>query len=205
MSKVEINDWLECQKFEKECWGNDIFLSDENGEQIKQNQYAIEMDIIKSDSEFPIDLKGKSVVDIGCGPISLLLRSKNFERAVGVEPLFYSDKVDDEYSKRNVELLRIPAEDINVDSIGNFDEVWMYNCLQHVMSPSEIIDKIQKIGNKIRIFEWINIEAHEVHPHMLTEEFFVKELNLKKNEYQIKEYSSNRLYGTAIIIVKDIR
>lgn len=204
MNKVDYNHWVDCQKFEKDSWGSvNIFLGPENTEQKKQNQYAEDLGLV-SNGVFPIDLKGKSVIDVGCGPISLLLRSTNFSKAVGVEPLFYDERVDKAYRDNGINLIRIPAEEINTDDIGYFDEVWMYNCLQHVMSPSEIIDKLVKIGKKVRIFEWINIKAHEGHPHELTESFFVEKLNLKPEDYKIVEYSSNFLYGKAIVINKDI-
>jgi len=200
--KIKKEDWLICQKYERESWGNNVYLNEQNGELHKQNRYALNMGLINDINNFEIDLDSKSVLDVGCGPISMLLRSNNFKRAVGVEPLFYGEDVFDNYKNKNIDLYNIPAEEMNFKD-REFDELWMYNVLQHVYDVSLIIKKIERYSKKIRIFEWIDIPPHDGHPHMLTEDFFVESMNLKKDDYKIVEFSDSLMSGRAIIIEKN--
>jgi len=200
MKEVNLSEWKDCQAFERTSWGNMIYVTPDNGEVIKQNTYATEMGISESIDFETIDLKGKSVIDIGAGPISLLLRSKNFSSATAIEPLFYSEEVDNIYKSHGVELKRLPAE--NIDETEVYDEVWMYNCLQHTMSPSSILNKIKTLGKRIRIFEWINIPEHEGHPQEMKVEHFVDILGLTEPDYKIIHLNTRELVGTAIVINK---
>jgi hypothetical protein len=201
MKEVDLTEWDACQKYERLAWGNMIYITPDNGEVIKQNTYAKEMGITDTTEFDNIDLNGKSVIDIGAGPISLLLRSVNFSAATGIEPLFYSDEVDQLYKAHGVELKRIPAEDIDETVI--YDEVWMYNCLQHTMSPAKILNKIKTLGKRIRIFEWLDIPEHEGHPQEMKIEHFVDILNLKESDYRIVDLNTRELVGRAIVINKE--
>lgn len=200
MQIVTDEEWKECQKYERESWGNDIYITDDNVEVEKQNTYAKLMEIVTDEHFDKIDLQNKSILDVGCGPVSLLLRCKNFKRAVGIEPLFYSEQVNEIYKKSNIELLQIPAENMDFKT-NEFDEVWMYNVLQHVKSPGAILEKLIQYGSVIRIFEWINIPAHEGHPHMLTAQYFIQKLNLIPSEYNICHFNTEKLQGKAIVII----
>lgn len=201
MRRVPPSEWQACQEFERRSWGDGIYLSPENGEIQKQNHYAAWMGIVASEDFKAIDLEGKSVLDVGCGPVSLLLRSHNGKRKVGIDPLDYGEGVRQVYSAREVELLKMPAEEMRFAD-GTFDEVWMYNCLQHVYDPDMILQKIQKVGKRVRIFEWLDIPAHEGHPHELTEAWFVKHMGLSKEQYRITQFHTPILQGKAIVINK---
>ena len=176
-----------------------------NGEVIKQNSYAVEMGLSESGTSLNIDLKNKSVLDVGCGPISMLLRSSNFSRAVGVDPLDYGAKVDEAYSSRGIELLKIPAEEMSFSAL-EFDEVWMYNVLQHTYDPEAILQNIKGVGKVLRIFEWIRTKVADGHPQVMTVRNFVRTLDLSRDEYRVNTFnpgaSKARLSGDAIIITK---
>jgi hypothetical protein len=45
----------------------------------------------------------------------------------------------------------------------------MYNCLQHAVDPPKIIRNALRAAPIFRIFEWVDVPAHEGHPHELTE------------------------------------
>jgi hypothetical protein len=49
-----------------------------------------------------------------------------------------------------------------------FDEAWIYNCLQHTDDPELIIQNALKSAKTLRIFEWIDVPAHDGHPIELT-------------------------------------
>lgn len=201
VNEITKDEWIKCQIYEKESWGNSVYLNNALGEIYKQNYYAECMGLIETMNVFDLDLDGKSVLDVGCGPVSMLLRSKNFKRAVGVEPIMYSDDMLDIYKSHNITLYNIPAEEMDFGD-GEFDEVWMYNVLQHVYNPYSIIEKLIKYGKRVRIYEWIDIPAHEGHPHCLTENFFVVSMNLSKTDYKIVNPNDDRLVGKAIVIDK---
>ena len=54
-----------------------------------------------------------------------------------------------------------------------FDEVWSYNCLQHVDNLELILGFLPKIASTVRLFEWINLGKCPGHPHTLTENMFL--------------------------------
>lgn len=197
--KISKNEWQSCQVYEKKSWGDDIYIHANNNEIIKQNVYAQLLEITNQTNFSSIDLNQKTVLDVGCGPISLLLRCHNFKKAVGVEPLFYNEKVDKEYLNKNIQLIRIPAEEMNFNE-NEFDEVWMYNVLQHTYDPEKILQKLNTYAKCIKIFEWLDTPPHEGHPQESSEEFFVKTLSLQPNEYKIVHLSTYPLYGKAIVV-----
>jgi ubiquinone/menaquinone biosynthesis C-methylase UbiE len=199
---VSKAEWEDNQKYERHEWAENVFIVQGHTEVDKQNFYSEFMGITDSHVFEKIDLNGKSILDIGCGPVSLLLRCYNFSRAVGVEPLFYGTDVDTIYKNHGVSLVRLPAEELSFEE-QEFDEVWMYNCLQHVYDPTLILDKISKFGKTLRIFEWLDIPPHTGHPHEFNAEYFIKTLNLSPSEYKIHYCTDNLLVGKCIAVCKN--
>jgi len=113
------------------------------------------------------DLEGHSVIDIGGGPVSLLLKCVNKGRAVVADPGSFPEWVTERYSACGIEYWRTDGEDI---SGYTFDEAWLYNCLQHVNDPDIVIARARELAPVIRLFEWIDIQPYAGHPHLLTEE-----------------------------------
>ncbi len=112
------------------------------------------------------DLQGRSVIDIGGGPVSLLLKCENAGRRVVADPGMWPSWVLARYEHVGIEYWRTNGEDIDGYT---FDEAWIYNVLQHVHDPALVIARAQALASTIRIFEWIDIEPYEGHPRMLTE------------------------------------
>lgn len=167
------NEWLAAQQFERGWWGDCLNTF---GEEIKQVNYAQYMNLTVQlrDSKPIINLEGKSVLDLGGGPSSMLLKTINRGRAVVVDPLLNLPKwVLDRYAAGNIEFYNIPAEAVNTGLLAvnkddeKFDEVWIYNVLQHVSNPESIINNAKSLGKMIRIFEWVNAPAHKGHPQEL--------------------------------------
>ena len=200
IKKILQEEWNKCQHYERESWGDNIFVTPSNGEVIKQNTYAKLLELVDSEQFNYINVNNKSILDVGCGQTSLLLRTKNFKRAVGIEPLFYSNEVNQEYAKHNIQLIAIPAEEMDFAE-NEFDEVWMYNVLQHTYDPTLILNKCFKYGKTVRIFEWLDIPPHEGHPHEFKQEYFEQILNLNSNQFKIVQLSTKELVGKAICIV----
>ena len=111
------------------------------------------------------DLHGHSVIDIGGGPVSILLKTQNAGRKVVADPGMYPDWVTGRYEHCGIEYWRTNGEDIDGFT---FDEIWIYNVLQHVQDPELVISRARALGGIIRLFEWIDVEPYDGHPHLLT-------------------------------------
>jgi hypothetical protein len=52
---------------------------------------------------------------------------------------------------------------------NSFDEVWIYNVLQHTEDPAKIIANAKRLAPSLRMFEWIDLPAYPGHPQALTQ------------------------------------
>lgn len=153
------------QEFEADWWGN---CTTTFGEEAKQLSYAHRMGLQRQeiDGRWPVyDLEGKSVLDIGGGPVSILLKCINGGTRVVVDPCPYPVWVKTRYAFSNIALLQEPAEDFATTEM--FDECWIYNVLQHVVDPEQVIRVARRQAKVIRLFEWIETETNVGHPHAL--------------------------------------
>jgi len=158
--------WKDDQKFEKD-WHNNCVNS--YWEETKQMHYARYMGLVAyqtPDEKYPTyDLKGKSVLDIGGGAYSLLLKCVNLgKNSMVVDPLRYPSWTYARYDAAGIGYATIKGEDIE---LKGFDEVWIYNCLQHTEDPEKIIQNARKAAKVIRIFEWIDRGVMLGHPQDL--------------------------------------
>jgi hypothetical protein len=97
--------------------------------------------------------------------------------------LAVSEETLDRYEQNDVEFLNVKAEQI--ETLDRFDEVWIYNCLQHTDDPIEILRRVAIVGKAVRLFEWIDTGVHPGHPQNLTEDMFVKAFPTSDWEIQI--------------------
>jgi hypothetical protein len=95
------------------------------------------------------------------------------------------------YKAHNIDVEVIHGEDV---SDTGYDEVWIYNCLQHTDDISKIITNAKRAAPVLRIFEWINIPPHDGHPIMLTKELLDNLIGSSGNTIELAE---NGCYGTA--------
>jgi glycosyltransferase involved in cell wall biosynthesis/SAM-dependent methyltransferase len=162
----ELSGWEADQQWERDWWGLD-WTPKWDDEIRKQGTYFRLMGFPDNG-----DFGDKTVLDVGCGPVSTLTRTKHgFSR--GVDPLAVSEATLKRYADAGIEFLNIKAEEMPVDR--QFDEVWMYNTLQHVQDPHEILRRMiasTKSGTTMRIFEWIDLGICPGHPQNLTENMF---------------------------------
>ena len=160
------NKWNEAQEWESGWWGT---CQNTYGEETKQFEYAEQMGLKKlSDSQGPHFLMGDtSILDIGGGSVSLLLKCRTHGRAVVIDPCDYPAWVGERYKAAGIEYYQTKAEDLSFDM--TFDEVWIYNVLQHVDNPQKVIENCLQYGKIVRVFEWLNIGIGAGHPHNLIE------------------------------------
>lgn len=168
--------WAEAQAEEQQWWGN---CANTMWEETKQLEYAKLMGIkTEWDDHGPyfIDLHGKSVLDIGGGPVSLLLKASRKSRRTVVDPCKYPDWVAERYKAHGIEYLRLKGEQVHMLTTSSqplYDEVWMYNVLQHTDDPGLIIANAFKAlnpGGKLRFMDWVDTDTNIAHPHCLTKE-----------------------------------
>jgi glycosyltransferase involved in cell wall biosynthesis/SAM-dependent methyltransferase len=166
---VTKTEWEEASEFERNWWGlepNERW----NEEVRKQETYARLMGL-------PDDLdlgKPTTVLDIGCGPTSMLLRAdRHGAPAVGVDPLPVSKQTLQRYRSAGVAFMNQKAEVADLHTV-DVDECWIYNCLQHTEDPASILRKAGLAARLVRIFEWRNTAKMPGHPHTLTEDLFAK-------------------------------
>jgi 2-polyprenyl-3-methyl-5-hydroxy-6-metoxy-1,4-benzoquinol methylase len=169
-----MDTWNNAQSWERDWWDS-VKFNTLNEEQ-KQLVYAKYMGLKKLHSpytEFYFDLNGVSVLDIGSGPVSLLLKCANYHDSAVLDPLLdkHPSWVRDRYRDAGLKLYCQPGEKkVN----QNFDEVWLYNCLQHTQEPKKIISNSRRISKIIRVFEWVDTPSNVGHPQSLEEKYLNK-------------------------------
>ena len=158
--------WKDEQHFELNWHKSFNFHS--YGEETKQIAYATRMGITPQslNGKYPIyDFQNKTVIDIGGGPCSILLKSTNLKKGTVVDPCDYPNWIAQRYRDAGIEYLKVMGEELSLDTI--YDEAIIYNCLQHVSDPKKIIENAKRISKLIRIFEWIENGVSEGHPQNL--------------------------------------
>lgn len=161
-----MSDWNSDQEWEKSWHGNCV---NSLNEELKQLVYARKMGLKMTPNlktPYNFDLGNIAVVDIGGGPYSLLLKCSNFLYATVIDPCVYPDWVYERYKIAGIDCKHISGE--NFSSLEPYDEVWIYNVLQHTVSPEEIIKNALRESKIIRIFEWIDTDITPGHPHVLS-------------------------------------
>lgn len=185
---VDFRAWEDAQIEERKWWGNFVntFVEEE-----KQFYYAEKMEIYFSNLK-SLDLFQQSILDIGSNAVSMLLKTYNGKRLTVVDPISIPQWALDRYKANNIEYLKVKGEDIIIPadpkSVTNplitelyqYDECWIYNCLQHTQDPEKIVNNAIRHSKVLRIFEWLghyeNKEDKEsdklnkiMHPIILTE------------------------------------
>jgi len=121
------------------------------------------------------EIADRSVIDVGCGPVSLMFDYPP-ARGVGLDPLDFGPEREAAYATRGLARLLVPAEEIAED-LWRLDEAWCYNCLQHVISPGAVLLTMTRLARgTIRIFEWIHEPVSEVHLHVLDPDLIANHL-----------------------------
>jgi hypothetical protein len=159
--------WKEDQIWEADWWGN---CTNTLSEEYKQLAYFKRLGLVETPNSkwhFAFDMQGKSVLDIGGGPSSFLLRCVNFSEGVVSDPLVYPQWVYSRYAQAKIECWHTKGEELVAFP---FDEVWMYNVLQHVEDPEKVVRNARRSGKLLRFFDWIDTPPAPGHPHTLTEE-----------------------------------
>ena len=158
--------WEESQKLEAGFWGT---CANTYGEETKQLLYMNRMGfetIHNGKSPFSYNGHGLSYLDIGGGPVSVLLKFCNASRRIVVDPCPYPKWVYDRYKEEGIECVVCSGE---VEDLLSVNVAFIYNVLQHVRDPQKVIENALRTTKILHMFEWINLPAHPGHPHCLTQ------------------------------------
>lgn len=162
--------WTSAQSGERDWWGT---CQNTYGEEEKQIAYAARMGLTfhhNGKSPYNIDLHGASVLDIGGGPCSLLLKTCNSGARAVADPCPYPDWVQARYEAAGILPITIRGEDINIADCARYDEAWVYNVLQHTDDPRRVCTAARRAAKLVRVFEWIDTTTNTEHPHSLRED-----------------------------------
>lgn len=132
------------------------------------------------------NLDGKSVLDLGGGPVSLLLKTHGGTRLDVVDPAPYPAWVKARYRAAGIYLNREEAETFR-RSGRRYDEAWIYNVLQHVRDPQAVIETALAMSDRLRIFEWIDVPTDGLHAHRLSEEALAEWIGTKGSTARVNE------------------
>lgn len=150
-------------------WGDCLNTHHEEGKQFiaasRMGLYAI------TNCAYPptYDIGGRNVLDIGGGPVSLLLKCINRgSKCAVVDPLLAETPswVFARYFHANIEVIPNRAEAL-IDRVGWYDEAWLYNVLQHVDDPAQIVRNALISAKYVRIFDWLDVPPYPGHPNEL--------------------------------------
>lgn len=177
----------EHQEFEREWWGN---CANTFQEELKQTVYADRMGLeaVQWAGKWPAyDMQDKKILDIGGGPVSMLLKCENLGGGVVIDPCPYPSWTSFRYDEAGIRRFENKGEEFFPSLENAFDEVWIYNVLQHVEDPEQIIANAKRYAPKVRLFEWIDIPPHEGHPHELSSYNLAKWLGVPGNVEDLNE------------------
>lgn len=177
--------------YEANYWGQCLNTFDEEQ---KHYVYARYMGLQQVHYSFVLP-KCSSVLDIGGGPVSMLLKTTNIMRSAVCDPLQIPDWVQKRYEAANILYFQGTYAQL---PFSYYDEVWIYNVLQHVDQSEDLLRVIRTRTKVLRLFEWIDIPPYEGHPTMLTEALLNQWLHSKGKTVQLAE---SGCYGKAYYIV----
>jgi len=156
----------DAQGWEAAWWGD---CTNTFAEEAKQITYAHRMGLLNEPDwgRWPVyDLHGQNVLDLGGGPVSMLLKTRNRGAdCMVVDPCAYPEWIDERYAIAGIGYTRGEAE--TFQSSVEYAEAWCYNVLQHVVDPESVIATARMHAKRLRIFEWLETEACDGHPHTL--------------------------------------
>jgi hypothetical protein len=160
MNGISHERWMQAQIAERKFHSNHN-QTDQKMFEMYSESYSQYFDHVGIDA----NLHGKRIIEIGCADVSALTCCTGFGQSVIIEPMpssYLVKSVED----LDITLYQEPAETLKLD--GEYDEVWLFNVLQHVINPDQIIQNCKKWAHTIRYFEPINTAICEVHPHAFT-------------------------------------
>lgn len=174
ISSQDNNKWRKAQQAEKGHWA---FLWDSNDspdrianidKEIIKGEFIFQELVDHFDIDPETDWAKLSILDVGCGPLSLVARNGLGNERTGVDPLKYPDWVYDTYDEQQFDIQKLPFEEM--PQSRKFDVVLFYNALQHFASLENVAIKCKEIlskGGTVLLSEYLNVPTNEAHIQFL--------------------------------------
>jgi 2-polyprenyl-3-methyl-5-hydroxy-6-metoxy-1,4-benzoquinol methylase len=196
MERVSKERWEDANKAESAHW---VKIMSDKDLANKEDGYYRHAEVMYLNKNNPA---GISVIDIGGGPLSLTLHHKLKDVTV-VDPIAITDEYMDNYKVHNTQFVQALAEDFLANYVGKvYDEVWLYNCLQHTIDPEYILDNLYKIGRVLRISEPTNTPINTAHPHSFTPGWYDQKLRSIADVYKPNRVDYDYPYVGGMLILK---
>jgi hypothetical protein len=116
----------------------------------------------------PEDQSGKFITEIGCGAYPAIQFCSGGQGVV-YEPLHF-DSLSNLAQAQKIVWYQRAFEDTPYPPKS--DEVWIFNCLQHVRDPELVVTKAKRCAPVVRFFEPVDYPTCIYHPHTFTEDDF---------------------------------
>ena len=204
MDKAE---WKKVNQWEQEWWGDCTNTFIEETKHLKvMSRMGLQAGI--QDAHIWHDLEGKKVIDIGGGVVSILLKCKNKgEGCMVVDPILSGapDWIKQRYLAAGIQVNDMMGEHFKFVTgfKHDYDEVWMYNCLQHVADPIEILKNIKALAPiTLRIHEWLETPAQVGHPHTITKAMIDEHLGIDLKGSKADPSEGFKIVGHGVYEIK---
>lgn len=129
-------------------------------------------------------LSDKVVIDVACGPCSVLATMTSPSKKFGVDPFPFPEWVVGRYKSLDFELFQVPLEELSMEIEDNLGVpvFIMYNALQHFGSPFKALQKLSSLSSShtVLIIEYLDTPADRAHPQILTEKRILRILKRLK-------------------------
>ncbi len=114
------------------------------------------------------DWSKNSVLDVGCGPISLVARNQFGKTRAGVDPLRYPSWVYEDYGQQKFKMYEVPFEQLSTKN--KFDVIVFYNALQHFADLTKVAKKCyETLANNGAVYlsEYLEVPTNDAHIQFL--------------------------------------
>lgn len=161
---ISMDRWKQASAGEQAAWNT---LLDNFDRTMKEDGFPRHGPVMWLERD---EVRDKYIVDLGGGPISMLYHF-HCPGSIVVDPLELPQDFIQHYLNHGIIYIQSMAESwlSGYKSQIVFDEIWIYNCLQHVLDPELILSSLRKVSRVLRISEPLNVPTDTLHPHMFTE------------------------------------
>jgi 2-polyprenyl-3-methyl-5-hydroxy-6-metoxy-1,4-benzoquinol methylase len=162
--------WLNAQDAEKGHWA--YLWQDVNSQgrtalinnEVIKGEFIFQEMVDKFGIKPKTDWSNSKIIDVGCGPLSLVARNKLGKTREGVDPLKYPSSIYEEYESKDFKVHIEPFEELSTKD--KFDIVIFYNALQHFADLDAVAKKCKEILKKngqILLSEYLKVPVNDAH------------------------------------------
>lgn len=167
MNIIDKEKWLLAQTKEIKHHDHNFDFNESN----KNHYFQIYEKIFQLiNPDFNFSVLNKKILEIGPGVYACLLFCNNIKNCAIIESMEFPKNIQKIYKEKGIKIYQNPVENLNFKA--EFDEVWVFNVMQHIWNPNVFIEKLKNCSNKILFFEPINTELNEEHVYSYTKEDF---------------------------------